>query len=130
MDLGCELKEVVDKLTAMENDFAAKKAKLKELEDNINLCKIKLGRAEQLIAGLGGEKASWTKRAEELTEKLSCVTGDVLLASSYCAYMGPFTADFREDAVTNWMEACVRTGLPMIYGSIIMKDSTHTTKRN
>ena len=107
-----ELKEVVDKLTAMENDFAAKKAKLKELEDNINLCKIKLGRAEQLIAGLGGEKASWTKRAEELTEKLACVTGDVLLASSYCAYMGPFTADFREDAVTNWMEACVRTGLP------------------
>ena len=56
--------------------------KIKELEDNINLCKIKLGRAEQLIAGLGGEKASWTKRAEELTEKLSCVTGDVLLASS------------------------------------------------
>merc|ERR1711892_1632521 len=101
-----ELKEVVDKLTEMEDDFAAKQAKLKELTDNINLCKLKLTRASQLIDGLGGEKVSWTKRAEELADKLTCVTGDVLLASSYCAYMGPFTADFREAAINNWMAAC------------------------
>ena len=43
---------------------------MKELEDNINLCKLKLGRAEQLIAGLGGEKASWTERARELGIRL------------------------------------------------------------
>lgn len=46
-----ELQEVVDKLTAMENEYEAKKAKKKELEDNINLCKLKLERAEKLLSG-------------------------------------------------------------------------------
>ena len=47
-----ELQEVVDKLTAMENEYEAKKAKKKELEDNINLCKLKLERAEKLLSGI------------------------------------------------------------------------------
>ena len=46
-----ELQEVVDKLTAMKNEYEAKKAKKKELEDNINLCKLKLERAEKLLSG-------------------------------------------------------------------------------
>ena len=52
--------------------------------------------------GLGGEKAAWTQRADELTERLVNLTGDVLLSSGYCAYMGPFTADFREEAIIDW----------------------------
>ena len=90
-----ELKEVVDKLTAMENEYEAKKLKKKELEDNINLCKLKLERAEKLLSGLGGEKVAWTQRANELSEKLVNLTGDILLSSGYCAYMGPFTARVR-----------------------------------
>ena len=43
---------MVDKLTAMENEYEAKKAKKKELEDNINLCKLKLERAEKLLSGI------------------------------------------------------------------------------
>ena len=31
------------------------------LEDNIELCKVKIERAEKLISGLGGEKSRWTQ---------------------------------------------------------------------
>ena len=51
----------------------------KELEDNINLCKLKLDRAEKLLAGLGGEKAAWTQRADELSARLVNLTGLCLL---------------------------------------------------
>lgn len=31
------------------------------LEDNIEMCKVKIERAEKLISGLGGEKDRWTQ---------------------------------------------------------------------
>ena len=33
---------------------------VQELEDNIDLTKVKIIRAEKLISGLGGEKERWT----------------------------------------------------------------------
>lgn len=98
-----ELKEVVDKLTVMQNELEEKKAKKEELEANISLCKLKLDRAEKLLDGLGGEKTAWANRAKELSDRLECLTGDILLASGYCAYIGPFTSDFRTLAMDNWM---------------------------
>lgn len=49
--------------------------KKKGLEDEIDLCSTKLSRAEQLIGGLGGEKARWTELARQLQELLSNIIG-------------------------------------------------------
>ena len=106
-----ELKEVVDKLTLMQNELEEKRAKKEELEANIALCKLKLERAEKLLDGLGGEKTAWGNRAKELSDRLECLTGDILLASGYCAYIGPFTSDFRTLAVDNWMEKMKTLGI-------------------
>ncbi len=106
-----ELKEVVDKLTAMENELEEKKQKKKELEEDISMCELKLDRAEKLLSGLGGEKTAWKHRAEELTEQLERLSGDVLLASAYSAYVGPFTSDFRKKAIENWMGEMERLGI-------------------
>ena len=76
-----ELQEVVNKLALMENELTEKKAKKAELEDNINLCELKLSRAAKLLDGLGGEKTAWGNRAKELSERLTCLTGDILLSS-------------------------------------------------
>lgn len=61
-----ELKEVVDRLQSLNDDFAAMINKKEELEDNIYLCSQKLIRAEKLIGGLGGEKDRWTEAARQL----------------------------------------------------------------
>ena len=61
-----ELKEVVDRLQSLNDNFEAMNNKKKELEDNIELCSQKLIRAEKLIGGLGGEKDRWTEAARLL----------------------------------------------------------------
>jgi dynein heavy chain, axonemal len=65
------------------------------LEREVEMCKIKLDRAQKLIAGLGGEKTRWTAAAEGLTILYIKLTGDVLLAAAQIAYLGPFTAGYR-----------------------------------
>jgi dynein heavy chain len=44
-----QLQQISDKLQALNDEFSAMNEKKKELEDNINLCSLKLQRAEQLI---------------------------------------------------------------------------------
>jgi len=50
-----ELKEVVDKLDALDRDLKIKQANKAKLELDVESCTVKLDRAEKLIAGLGGE---------------------------------------------------------------------------
>ena len=52
-------------------------------------------RAENLIAGLRGERARWEAGAAELEAALAAVPGDAALASAFLVYAGPFPADVR-----------------------------------
>lgn len=51
-----ELKEVEDRLAALQNTFQEKTEEKAQLEFQVDLCAKKLDRAEKLIGGLGGEK--------------------------------------------------------------------------
>ena len=59
-----ELKEVLDKLAALDADLQGKKAKKEQLEADVEMCTVKLDRAQKLISGLGGEKTRWSACAE------------------------------------------------------------------
>ena len=54
------LQELLDKLAGMENELSSNTDKKNKLEAEVQLCSVKLERAEKLIGGLGGEKASDT----------------------------------------------------------------------
>jgi dynein heavy chain len=60
------------------------------------MCTKKLERAEALIGGLGGEKTRWTQAAKDLGVQYENLTGDVLISSGIVAYLGAFTAVFRQ----------------------------------
>lgn len=51
-----ELKEVEDRLAALQKTFQEKTEEKAQLEFQVDLCARKLERAEKLIGGLGGEK--------------------------------------------------------------------------
>lgn len=51
-----ELKEVEDRLAALQKTFEEKTQEKAQLEYQVDLCARKLERAEKLIGGLGGEK--------------------------------------------------------------------------
>uniref|UniRef100_A0A8C3L813 Dynein axonemal heavy chain 3 n=1 Tax=Chrysolophus pictus TaxID=9089 RepID=A0A8C3L813_CHRPC len=107
-----ELKKVVDRLQALNDDFESMNDRKRELENNIDLCSQKLVRAEQLISGLGGEKDRWTEAARLLRIRYVDLTGDVLLSSGTVAYLGAFTVDYRLQCQKQWQVLCNEKNIP------------------
>ena len=91
-----QLKEVQDKLAKLTFELNSNKDKKQKLESQVDLCSKKLERAETLIGGLGGEKIRWTQAANNLGLQYTNLTGDVLLSAAAVAYLGAFTAAFRQ----------------------------------
>ncbi|KAK3261578.1 hypothetical protein CYMTET_29517 [Cymbomonas tetramitiformis] len=107
-----ELKEVEDKLAALDADLKVKQDNKAKLEADVELCTVKLDRAEKLIEGLGGEKIRWTESAQALQEKLPRITGDVLISSGSIAYLGAFNAGYRDETLDKWLELCKEKEIP------------------
>lgn len=110
------LKEVQDKLATLQSQLDAATAKKVELQDQVTDCATKLDRAEQLIKGLGGEKARWSELSHRLEARFTNVTGDILLSSGVIAYLGTFMTSYRQDAITQWKALLVRVGIPCTDG--------------
>lgn len=91
-----QLREVQDKLKKLTDELEGNKLKKQKLEFQVDMCSKKLLRAETLIGGLGGEKIRWTQAAHDLAAQYENLTGDVLLSSAIVAYLGAFTAAFRQ----------------------------------
>lgn len=51
-----ELKEVEESLASLKQQFEDKTRERQRLEEQVDLCAMKLERAQKLIGGLGGEK--------------------------------------------------------------------------
>lgn len=49
----------------------------------------------QLINSLADEHVRWQDAVENLDYKISNITGDVLLAAGFVAYLGPFTVSVQ-----------------------------------
>ena len=46
----------------------------------------------------------WEQTVEELEEKMGYLAGDVLIASAFLSYTGPFLSNYRDDLVQKqWM---------------------------
>lgn len=89
----------MDKLAAMEADLQTNTEKKVKLEGEVQLCSIKLERAEKLIGGLGGEKVRWTETAQRLKDAYAHLVGDMIISAAIIAYLGPFTSAYRCDTV-------------------------------
>lgn len=102
------LKEVEDKIAALQAQFAETTQRKEELEKQADDCTKKLDRASKLIGGLGGEKDRWTEASAALGEVYNNIVGDVLIGSGVVSYMGPFTATFRDRVITDWIQLCAQ----------------------
>ncbi|CAH2067322.1 unnamed protein product, partial [Iphiclides podalirius] len=106
-----QLKEVQMKLGKLEEILAEQSRQQKILDDEVMDCSNKLKRAEMLISGLGGEKTRWTQIAKTLRDTYNSLTGDILIAAGVIAYLGPFTAAFRNSQIKAWAKACDECGI-------------------
>ena len=107
-----QLQGVIDKINALNDDLQGKKDHCAKLENDAEVCKIKLDRANKLVEGLGGEKVRGppTRNSSRWTTWRSRA---VLLSSGCIAYLGAFTLAYREQATARWVELC-QTSTPAI----------------
>eukprot|EP00899_Mesostigma_viride_P012150 jgi/Mesvir1/20936/Mv08007-RA.1 len=105
------LKDVEDKIAALEANYEAAIKKKEELSTQVNDCHVKLTRAEKLIGGLGGEKVRWSQIIEQLARQLANVVGDVVIAAGSIAYLGPFTPLYRQRLNEHWESELKRVGM-------------------
>lgn len=98
--------ELEANVTKLNQDLAFANAEKQRLEDEVDLCTNKLRRAESLISGLGGERARWTKAAENLQSLYDSLPGDTLISSGIIAYLAPVSLIIREICVDDWLSLC------------------------
>ncbi|KAJ8259834.1 hypothetical protein GJAV_G00174010 [Gymnothorax javanicus] len=103
-DAKSKLAAVEEGIAALEAKYHDCLAKRDELDNKCSLCEARLGRADKLIGGLAGEKVRWSETVQELDYMVNNVSGDVLLAAGYVAYLGPFTGEYRADMAKEWLQ--------------------------
>jgi dynein heavy chain len=65
----------------------------------MELCRVRLVRAEKLTTGLHSEHDRWKENVESLDARIIQLVGDVFIAAACASYYGPFTGVFREKLV-------------------------------
>ena len=109
-DANSRLSAANEKLEKVNTHVAGLTAKLKKLTDaydeanrkkqaaidEVELGQRRLDLAQRLTGALGAEKVRWAENVVELESKSELLIGDVLLASAFISYIGPFTKEYRD----------------------------------
>ena len=72
--------------------IASKNAALAEADR----CARRLNLAQRLVKALGSENERWDKAIKDLDVDIKLLVGDVLIASAFVSYAGPFNKKFRD----------------------------------
>jgi len=97
------LLDAYDKVMKEKNDAMAAAEK----------CQNKMDLATRLVSALGSELDRWSQSIIDLTEYLEVIIGDVLLASAFVSYVGPFNKAFRDKIIADFVAFFGKNDIPM-----------------
>ena len=84
----------------------------KALLDDAEACRRKMNNATALIEGLSGEKVRWTEASKGFESQMQRLVGDVLLATGFLSYTGPFNQEFRNLVLKQWKKEMIGAKIP------------------
>ncbi|KAJ3258377.1 Dynein heavy chain 5, axonemal [Boothiomyces macroporosus] len=99
----------LDVFQAKYNDAIATKQALQADADG---CKRKMVAATTLISGLKGEKDRWTIQSKEFATRIGKLVGDIILATAFLSYSGPFNQTFRTNLLNDWKKELAKKKIP------------------
>jgi len=105
-DLNAKLQVLLDQFNIVmkeKNDAMAAAEK----------CERKMNLAQRLVGALGSELDRWQQSIIDCGESLKVIIGDVLLASAFVSYVGPFNKKFRDNIMANFVEFFEKNNIPM-----------------
>uniref|UniRef100_A0A663DRU1 Dynein axonemal heavy chain 5 n=1 Tax=Aquila chrysaetos chrysaetos TaxID=223781 RepID=A0A663DRU1_AQUCH len=99
----------LDQVQAMY-DMAMKEKQA--LLDDAEACRRKMNNATALIEGLGGEKLRWTTSSKNFQNQIINLVGNVLLATGFLSYSGPFNQEYRNLLLQLWKKEMDNSKIP------------------
>lgn len=88
--------ELMAKLKVLTDALDAANKKKADAEATAEKCERKLGLATRLVNALGAEGERWAASIVLTEQLIQVVLGDVLLASAFVSYIGPFNMKYRQ----------------------------------
>ncbi|XP_069769396.1 dynein axonemal heavy chain 5 isoform X5 [Narcine bancroftii] len=104
-----EKQRELDEVQAM---YDAAMSEKQALLDDAEGCRKKMNNATALIEGLGGEKIRWTESSKHFQDQITRLVGDVLLATGFLSYSGPFNQEYRNILLQLWKEEMSSNKIP------------------
>ena len=84
-----------------------------DAENEAARCALRLDRANRLVNALGSESERWNNSIVTIGEAINVVSGDVLLASAFVSYVGPFSKIYRDQIMNdNFVKFFKQNGIP------------------
>ena len=123
------VKNLNDRMAELTSNLEAATNEKNELLTNAEATQKRAGLANRLLNGLGGEGVRWQNEVESLDMKMRLLIGDVMLASSFVAYIAPFSSAFRERLLGElWKPDLIGRGIPLTDGFDPMNLLTDASK--
>jgi len=113
-----KVNEQLTKLTAMlialKNKYDVAMAEKQKIQEETDIMERRLEAADKLIHGLASENVRWSHDLGDLKEQRVRLLGDCLVCSSFLAYVGAFSWQYRHDLIyVKWQAEVLARDIPL-----------------